>query len=74
MKSITNIITSIKAKTKKTLGGIIGTVVAVIVVVTIFFDGAGAFIGILFGAGILAAVTTGVYFWLNAIDELPDSF
>ncbi|MHA1156333.1 MAG: hypothetical protein ACTSQK_09520, partial [Candidatus Heimdallarchaeota archaeon] len=63
MKNITNIITCIKAKTKKSLGGIIGTVIAVVVVVTIFFDGAGAFIGVLFGAGILAAVAAGVYFW-----------
>ena len=75
MKNLNDIIKCKKAKTKKSFGGIAGFVIAIIIGVTVFSGGGGgALIGILFGAGILATVTAGVYFWLKAIDELPDSF
>ena len=73
MKNLNDTIKCKKAKTKKSFGGIAGVVIAIIIGVTVF-SGGGALIGILFGVGILAAVTAGVYFWLKAIDELPDSF
>ncbi len=74
MKNLNDTIKCKKAKTKKSFGGIAGVVIAIIIGVTVFSGGGGALIGILFGVGILAAVTAGVYFWLKAIDELPDSF
>ncbi len=73
MRNLNDIIKCKEAKTKKSIGGIFAAIVVIVVAVSIFSEG-GAFIGILFGVGILAAVSTGVYFWLNAIDELPDSF
>lgn len=73
MKNLNDVIVCNKAKTKKSFGGIAGVVIAIVIGVSVF-SGGGALLGILFGVGILAGITTGVYFWLKAIDELPDSF
>jgi len=73
MKTFAKIISSKIAKSKKAIGGIIAGVIAAVIGFSILTEG-GIIIGTVIGAAILVAITAGVYFWLKAIDELPDSF
>ena len=73
MKTFTKLFSSKKAKTKKAVGGIAAGVIAAIIGFSILTEG-GIIIGTIIGAAILVAIIAGVYFWLKAIDELPDSF
>ncbi len=60
------------AKSKKSIiSGTVGTVIA-IAIFAVFLSDWGAAFGVILSSIVLTAIAVGVYFWLRAINELPD--
>ncbi|NHJ38774.1 MAG: hypothetical protein FK731_01990 [Asgard group archaeon] len=75
MKTLGNLMNNKNAaKSKK---GIITSAVIAIVIVSIasfvFGGGGGTVIGIILSVLVLGAIGAGLFFWLKAVDDLPDA-
>jgi len=73
MKHLQTLLNDKVAKSNKSKIGIIITIAVIAVFGMTFFGGDGVFIGIIFGAIVLAAIVVGVYYWLKVVDDLPDA-
>ncbi|MBN1330828.1 MAG: hypothetical protein JXA54_15250 [Candidatus Heimdallarchaeota archaeon] len=73
MKSLLDIFHNKKAraKSKKSIFITIGIIIGIIFI-SIFLTEDTSFFGIFIAAGILALVVVAMYFWLRAVDDLPN--
>ncbi|NHJ49799.1 MAG: hypothetical protein FK733_18550 [Asgard group archaeon] len=61
------------SKSRKSIIGSIVTFAIIGGVISFFFSGGGMVIAIILSIVVLAGIIAGSYFWLNAIDDLPDA-
>jgi hypothetical protein len=74
LETIRRILSNKKAaESKKGIFGIIAAFVIIGGVIMFFFSGGNAVWGMILGAVALAAILAGTYFWLRAVDDLPDA-
>jgi hypothetical protein len=74
MNSLRKIIDN-KIATKSKKGIITSIIVAVAIfgVTSFIFGGGGVIIGIILSAVVIVAIGAGLFFWLQAVDDLPDA-